>query len=188
MRTLGFLAILTVLSIGALPGAVIAKNVSVSIPMSAVDARSDERGNYYVASFDVPAEVVGKRLDSVFLDFIVDASPTEAAVAGAAPFVSVCPLKEQFTGSSPKFEAKVSSMRPVPMGENQKVRADVTDIVKAWIANPTGNHGIVIGTLTGPKVGTVALKSEALAAGTALRLTFFYQDRFGGRISERTSN
>jgi hypothetical protein len=70
------------------------------------------------------------------------------------------------------------------MRGNQNVRIDITQIVAGWLAAPSGNHGIVIGTLSGPSVGTISLRSTAMN-GFALRLTFFYQDRSGERMSTR---
>jgi hypothetical protein len=69
------------------------------------------------------------------------------------------------------------------MGEGRVMRVDITDIVKGWLANPSGNHGLVIGALTGPEVGTVSLESAGLGPAAAVRVTFFYQKRFGDRVS-----
>jgi hypothetical protein len=63
--------------------------------------------------------------------------------------------------------------------------ADITDMVRGWRASPSSNHGLVVGSLTGLEVGTVSLQNNALAASTALRVTFFYQNRFGERVSTR---
>jgi hypothetical protein len=62
---------------------------------------------------------------------------------------------------------------------------DITGIVNGWIANPSSNHGLVIGALTGPDVGTVSLASAGLGPATAVRVTFFYQNRSGGRVSTK---
>jgi hypothetical protein len=69
------------------------------------------------------------------------------------------------------------------MGEGQRVVADITEIVRGWIETPSSNHGLVIGSLMGPKIGIVTLKSDGVAAGTTARITFFYQNRFGQRVS-----
>jgi hypothetical protein len=59
---------------------------------------------------------------------------------------------------------------------------DITDIVKGWLSNPSSNHGLVIGALTGPNVATVSLQSSSFD-GAAFRVTFCYQNRSGERVS-----
>ena len=39
--------------------------------------------------------------------------------------------------------------------------------------------------LNGPQVGTVTMKDSIRDSGAAVRITFFYQNRFGDRISSR---
>jgi hypothetical protein len=135
---------------------------------------------------------VGKRLDSVLLEFAVDASPMileDSTVV--VPVVGAFPLTATYTGggvgngrdSAPVFNSAVPSARPIATGENRLVRMDVTDIVKGWMANPSSNHGLVIGSLTGPEAGAVTMRGALPGSESAVRLTFFYQNRFGGRVS-----
>jgi len=169
----------------ALTGPALAKNMTITIPMNDITVKSGERGNYYVVALNPPAELAGKRLDSVFLDFVVDVTPTSPEQAWMAPRVGVFPLTESFTGVNLAYDSTVPSVRAVPTGENQALLVDITNIVKGWLATPSSNHGFVIGSLTGPEVGTVSLKDTALGPGAALRVTFFYQNRFGDRVSAR---
>jgi hypothetical protein len=185
MRIHRIFRVLAASLLAAFASTAFAKNLTVTIPMQSVDARSGERGDYYVVNFDLPSDLAGKRLDSVFLDFVVDVSPTNEAVADATPLVGVFPLTETLTGANLKYESDVSSVRPVSLGESQKVRVDVTDVVKGWLANPSRNHGVVIGSLTGPSVGAVSLSDTALGPSVALRVTFFYQNRSGERVSTK---
>lgn len=179
-----------------LAGAAVAKNVTVSIPMSAIQARSGERGDFYVVNVAVPDEVVGKRLDTVVVEFAVDVSPLAAEDTLATPLVGVYPLTREYTdgvggeGSAARvdpaaYEDNVSSARPVVVGQDRVLRFDITDIVKGWMREPTSNHGLVIGSLAGPTVGSMYLMDDARGSGAALRVTFFYQDRFGGRVSAK---
>ena len=99
--------------------------------------------------------------------------------------VAVFPLTETFTGSNLAYESAAPTVQTVPVGENRPVKTDITDMVKGWLANPSSNHGVVIGALVGPQAGDMSLKSSALAANTALRLTFFYQNRSRERVSSK---
>lgn len=176
-----FLAVVAV----AIPGVAFGKNVTVPIPLKDIAVRSNDRGEYYVVKFALPSEISGKRLDSVFLDMVVDASPTNQAVEGATPMLSVFPLTEGFTGTRLSFTSNVPSVKPVAIGEGQKVRFDITETVKGWLAHPATNHGLVVGTLSGPPVGTASLKDSALGEGVAMRVTYFYQNRSGERVSTK---
>lgn len=182
-------AILTLASLA------LAKNVMVSIPIGEVDVHSGDRGNFYVVSVSIPADVSGNRLDHVFIEFAVDATPTSLEDSVATPEFGVFPLTQPYAGGGmggapgrdalPTIETTVPSVRPVATGENRLVRMDITKIVEGWIANPSSNHGLVIGSLTGPEVGTVTLRSELPGTDGAIRVVFLYQNRFGDRISER---
>jgi hypothetical protein len=142
----------------------------------------------------LPEDVAGKRLDSVFLEFAVDATPlSEEDSVTVTPEVGVFPLTETYQAgggiggrnAEPVFTRLVPSLRPVAGGENRLVKMDVTDTIRGWIANPATNHGLVIGSLTGPEVATVTLKEAIPGGSSPIRITFFYQNRFGDRISAR---
>lgn len=184
MHTHKLIATLAMGIVMAFADAALAKNMTIMLPMQQVDVRENARGDCYVVKFDLPIDLVGKRLDSVFLDFVVDTTPTSAAEADATPLIAVYPLMAAAAGPSLEYKSEVPSVRPVAMGEREKVRADITDIVKGWLADPSSNHGLVIGALAGPEVATVALKGDAFD-GAAIRVTFFYQNRSGERLSKK---
>jgi hypothetical protein len=169
----------------AVAGPAVAGSVTVTIPMEAVTVKSGERGECYIVKFDLPADLAGKRLDGVFIDFVVDASPRSEDEAEATRLVGVFPLTAEPTGATLQYESDIPSVHPIAMGEDRRVRVDITGIVNGWIANPSSNHGLVIGALTGPDVGTVSLASAGLGPATAVRVTFFYQNRSGGRVSTK---
>ena len=161
-----------------------AKSVAVSIPMNDVRAHAGERGTFYVLQVSVPQEVAGNRLDSVVLEFAVDASALSEEDSVVTPVVGVYPVTSEFVASrgdgpegsvdAPEFERVVPSSRPVALGSQRVLRMDITDMVRGWMSAPSSNHGLVIGTLTGPDVGTVTL-NETLPGGNApIRMTFFY--------------
>jgi hypothetical protein len=135
----------------------------------------------------IPSEVVGNRLDAVVLEFAVEATASSEADSVATPEVGVFPLTQAFNDGpeTPMFEDAVPSVRPVALGANRVVRMDITDIVRGWMNQPSSNHGLVVGSLTGPEVGTVTLKETIPDSEAAIRVTFYYQNRHGEAMSSR---
>jgi hypothetical protein len=186
---------LLICATGVFAASAFAKSATIAISIEEVDAYTGQRGDFYVVGIALPDDMAGKRLDGVFLEFAVDAAPLSLEDSVASPVVGVFPLSEAFVGrgsgdgpgqdADPVFESTVPSVRPVRVGVNRVLKMDITDIVKGWMNEPESNHGLVIGALTGPEVGIVALKDELPGSESAIRVTFLYQNRFGDRISER---
>lgn len=133
---------------------------------------------------DIPSDVLGKRLDTVLLEFDVDVVLDSSEHPDMSPMIAVFPLEEQYSASrSPVYSTSYSSARNINVGTGQRVQVDITEIVRRWIENPSSNHGLILGSFTGPKVSTLNLRSDVVAAGKAARVTFFYQNRFGQRVS-----
>lgn len=163
----------------------VAKSVVVTVPMNGVTANNGERGTFYVLNLSIPEAVDGNQLDTVVLEFAVDASPASEEDSLETPVVGVYPVTSEFVASrgdgpigtveAPEIEAVVPSSRPVALGEHRVLRMDITDIVRGWINEPASNHGLVIGTLTGPEVGTITLNEALPSANIPIRITFFYR-------------
>jgi hypothetical protein len=162
-----------------------AKSVVVQLDAPSVTVRSSQAyGPYYVVNLPVPSEVIGKRLDTVLLEFYVDVAPDGSNGDDVSPAIEVLPLAEALAANgSPRFTTSHPSVRPLSFGEDRKVLVDVTDIVKGWIAEPSSNHGLIVGSFRGPKLGGLDVKSNVVAPGKVLQATFFYQNRFGQRVS-----
>ncbi|HEX6791143.1 MAG TPA: hypothetical protein VF247_07525 [Candidatus Krumholzibacteria bacterium] len=176
--------------------AALAKSLTVAVPTTSISVRSGPRGDLYAVRIAVPEGVVGKQLDTVVIEFALDISSISEEDSLATPVVGVYPLTREFSDAvlrqgtvepmdPTSYQGEVSSARPVVIGQNRVIRMDITRIVRGWIAEPSSNHGLVIGSITGPVVGAVYLSDEALASGSPLRVAFFYQDRSGGRVSTR---
>jgi hypothetical protein len=167
-----------------------AKEATVSIPMQQVSALSGANGPFYIVKVALPEDIVGKRLDSVIMEFAVDAEQLSLEDSVATPMVGVFPLTQAYSAgaradgvdTAPTFEGVVPSARPIALGERSVVRMDITDVVKGWLDEPASNLGLVIGALTGPKVSTVTLNPTLPKSDFAIRVTFFYQNRFGDRV------
>ncbi len=139
-------------------------------------------GTFHTVKFSVPEEVVGKRLDLVILELYVDVSINDEWREESAPVIEVLPLTAAFAGNGvAEFVPTSTAVRNVIPGERKKLLLDITGIVKGWIAAPESNHELIIGTLTGPKEGTFALRDGVLGAGNVAKVTFAYQNCFGER-------
>jgi len=180
--------------LGVLAGAAAAKTTVVSISMNSIRTHTGERGTFYVLDLSIPNGVEASGLDRVVLEFALDASAATHDDSLATPVVGVYPITRAFaanrgdgpvgTVEAPEIGAITPSSRPVAIGEHRVLRMDITDIVKGWMRDPSSNHGLVIGTLTGPRVGTVTLNRSLPGGGTPVRATFFCRD---GAVPTRQS-
>ena len=137
-----------------------------------------------VLDFEIPSDVIGKRLDSVLLEFYVDASLKEGVASEYSPLIEIYPLNDDFTGDgSPSFTSVSAAVRNVKVGSGKRVLMNITDIVGKWITDPNSKHGLIIGSLTGIKSSEFVLCNDVLGGGIVARVTFQYQNRFGGKIA-----
>lgn len=171
------------------PGAkqAIAAHVTVPITTSAMTSTTANSRPVFVLSLDVPSVLDGKRLDSVLLKFYVDAALVSGETVEHAPTIDVRALTAPYSSNSAiTSSAALGRAHPVPVGDDRKIVVDITDIVKAWIADPSSNHGLVIGSLGGSQAGDFTMRNNMLGASSRVAAaTFFYQNRSGGRISSR---
>jgi hypothetical protein len=163
-----------------------AKSVTVRIGAEGISSGVEgDRGPYFLVELALPEEVIGKRLDTVLLEFYVDVAGDEEIEIDYTPSIEVFPLSEApQTLRMPRYTTSHPSSQPVAIGEGRRVTVDITDIVKGWIESPSTNHGLIIGSFSGPKPGDLDLRSDVIGSGNALQATFFYQNRFGQRVSE----
>jgi hypothetical protein len=63
----------------------------------------------------------------------------------------------------------------VLMGENRRVRLDVTDWVKAQLALLRSSARLALGTVHGASLGEFAIRSGAWAPGSQARLSFLFE-------------
>ena len=182
MRAIVHAVVLGVCALPLVNVMALAGSSTLSIPMRGVATITDERGTYFFVACDLPPDLAGKRLDSAFLEVVIDVAPGSNEDEAVPYDIGVFPLMERFVGTNPIFESGVSSPRLIPPGDNRRALVDITRIVRRWIADPAGNYGLVLGALTGPKPDGVSIKDSVLDPDTAVRVTFFYQNRFGGPV------
>lgn len=163
------------------------KSQTITISAASVSSQAaEDRGSVHVFAVEIPEDVVGKRLDTVLLEFQVDVGLAEDELAEMAPVVGVYPLTEQLSlERSPVFTSTFASSRNVRAEDGQTILVDITEIVRGWLDEPSSNHGLVVGSFGGAKLAKLELSTDAIAPGKVARVTFFYQNRFGDRLSVR---
>ncbi len=180
MRLITFLVIALIL----MPSLVDAKTVVVKVDAQDLVKGSFERGPYIVVNLPIPEDVIGKRLDAVILEVYLDVAADEAVGNEYVPSVEVYPLTETNRGDrAPNYSALHPTSRPVAIGMRQRVQVDISSIVRAWIAQPTTNFGLIIGSFSGPVLDDLDVTNDVLEGGYAIQATFVYQNRFGQRVS-----
>jgi hypothetical protein len=135
-----------------------------------------------VLKFELPKELVGKRVDSALLEFYTDVSLVGEAFVDHSPVIEVYPLTKEFQGNETPSYARSRAVRNINLGEVQSVKVDVTDIVRDWLSGVRANHGLIVGSLSGGRAGDFALRQNALDDGVLARVRIHYQERFGNRV------
>lgn len=134
-------------------------------------------GDYYVVRFEVPDRVKSSGLDHAYLELYLDVGAREIdGYVEDTPLLEVYALKTDFGGTltPEQFEAQsVPTVRNILLGENRRVVIDITEIVRAYIADPDKNHGLIVGSLTGARVGLFSITPDEFPDGALARITFF---------------
>jgi hypothetical protein len=188
MKTFTHAGLLAVLALGCVASLSFAAGTTVTIRPGDVQSRTGARGSFYILNIEIPQGVNAASIDRVQVKFAVDVVRSNEEDSVATATVGLFPLTQTMgdaRNATPEFNGAVPSVRPVPIGDNRIVKMDVTDIVKGWLVEPSSNHGLVIGTLTGPAVGTASLRTSSLGEDTAALVTLYYKIRFGERVSSR---
>ena len=131
-------------------------------------------GDYYVVTIDVPDVLQGKELLGAFMEFVVDVdSRTINEVSNETPMLELYALSEDFGNELEpgKLEKNTPTRRNVVVGDNRRVKIDITPIVKGFLANPNSNHGLVLGSLSNARDGLFDVKS---ANGRLATITYYY--------------
>lgn len=69
------------------------------------------------------------------------------------------------------FEAtRIPMSRPVAAGGDRLVKIDITEFVRLIIADPSKNHGLVLGPLTNDKRGIFAVKQDSFGPNIPARI------------------
>jgi hypothetical protein len=171
----GVLAVLTVLAVGFDRAEADRHIVELgSNDVKAVTPLNSELGKFYTVVLEIPAVLNNKELLKAFLEITVDVSARNTGdYVDDTPVLEVYRLTEDFDGvlDTNKIERSSPMRRNIRTGTDRKIRIDVTEAVKAFIANPSLNHGLILGSFTGSRDGLFDIKSSG---GTVAKIKYFY--------------
>ncbi len=144
-------------------------------------------GKYYTFEFQVPQIVSLTTLEKAHLELYVDAgsfvrgdfrwldadSVEHVGHRTRTPLLEVYALKSAISGAleEGQLEKELVALVPVLVGQNRRVLVDVTPIVRSFIASPTKNHGIVIGSLSGQRQGDFTLREGGFRDGSRAKIS-----------------
>ena len=135
-------------------------------------------GPYYVVTFELPGGSQGREIFRAVLDFEMDVSARELVegYTNESPVVEVFALTETFGREfDPEGAERLEEVeRNMAVGTGRRVRLDITDFVQELVDGKRTNHGLVIGSLTGPRDGVFVVKETE---GVRARLTVSYSDK-----------
>lgn len=177
------LSILTVCLISVPPGH--AKRLTVFVENTALtnyEHSDTARGDYYTLQVQVPQEIVGKKLYGAILELTLDVTGADRdSTSVKVPVLEVYALNASFTGSLEAADVitETATIRNVPPGNDRRVRIDITDVVKAYLEQPTKNYGLIIGGLASYREGSVSITQNAYKSGNVARIDFHYDSRSG---------
>jgi len=97
-------------------------------------------------------------------------------VADPAPLLEVFALKRALTGEPTPSDfdtTRLPMSRPVSLGSDRLVRIEITEFAQRILADPSKNHGLVVGSMTGARSGEFTLNPDGFGPGVSVRVTIF---------------
>lgn len=135
-------------------------------------------GAYYTVAFEVPSVPFGAHLEHAVLEFYLDvASKARDEYVNDTPVLEVFALTSDFDGDlePEEWDLDTRVTRPFLLGERKHVVMDVTPIIRSLLADPSKNHGIVIGSLTGMREGDFDVRTGLLPDTGVMRLRLYFE-------------
>ena len=171
---------LTLILVGLLATSVNADRYTVNVSASGLSKYSPSNadlGDYYVLQFDPPGGLTTQTLKRAYLELYIDATARDVSgYADKSPLVEVYALKSAFTGQldpSQFADQTIPAVRNVAVGSGRRVVIDITEIARSYLANPSRNHGLVIGSLSGLRTGVFSIRDDKLGGAAVARVTLF---------------
>lgn len=175
LKNLTRLLMVVVVMIGSEPADAEKREVKLrSADITVVAPEDTSRGDFYVVRIDVPPVAENKELLKAILEFTMDVSAISINdYVNDTPVFEVYASTADFDGrlNTEAFRRPSSMRRNVRDGENRLVKIDVTEVVKAFLAEPSSNHGLIAGSLTGVRDGVFVIKPSG---GTYAKITYYY--------------
>ncbi len=157
----------------AFPPIAVGEVQTVGVAASGVEATTTIEGTHYLVEFELPQNLGSVR--QAWLEVYMDVwSRNDEGPVDPAPILEVYMLKNTLSGDPEPSNFEVTRLpmsRPVALGANRLVRIEITDFAQRIFADPTKNHGIVLGSLTGAQTGDFVVKNDGFGPGMPFRLT-----------------
>ncbi len=151
----------------------------LSIRSSDVTARTETDasiGQSYTTTLPLPADLTASDLDRAILEFYVNVNAkSRDAYVNETPLIEVYALTSPFSGTLAfdRVDTRTRVARPVTLGRGHRVILDITPIVRGQLSGRITNHGLVIGSLTGPREGDYTLVSGRLPDSAVARVRIY---------------
>jgi len=127
---------------------------------------------YYSVGISLPENLT--TVTRAWLELRADVSARNVSgFVDPAPVFEVYALNQTLSGDPEpsKFEAtRLPMSRPVATGTDRLVKIDITEFVQRILADPSKNHGLVIGPLTNDKRGVFTVRQDSFGPSVAARL------------------
>lgn len=133
-------------------------------------------GKYYKLTCTVPGDLQARHLERAVLELRVEVDTlSRDGYLDDTPLLEVYALKNGFTGAVDftKFETPSTAIKPVSVGDDRRVLLDVTPIIKLYIAEPSRNQSLIVGSLSGDRPGDFTLKTGAFPDGSVARIHLY---------------
>ena len=171
--------VVAVAVLGLLAGVAEARKVTIDIKRTDVTSYTPENtdlGNYYAFDVPMPEKLAGETFMDAHLELYVDVL-AGAEVAAGIDYTTfeVFPLKSSLSGEVDSSKLRLAAMkRTVRVGESQRVKVNISEHVRHVLANPSDDFGLVVGSLTGQRLGKFAVKHGVLGPGVVARVTIVF--------------
>jgi hypothetical protein len=128
---------------------------------------------YYALRVVLPPDIV--RVQHAWLELHADVIPEEGmGFTDPAPLFQVYVLSSAPVGATISGELlrtpRIPMSRPVAAGTNRLIRINITEYVREIAAEPSLNHGLVIGAVLGDSVTTFIPKAGKWGADVVARV------------------
>ena len=136
---------------------------------------NEELGDFYVLQFAPPDDLTLREFEEALLEFYVDASTAlDAGSSSGQALIEVYLLTGNVAGDVSREDLNQGTrmVRNVRTGENRLVRLNITQAIKEILTNPSSNHGLVIGSLTGGRNGLFELRRHSFGPNDDARIVY----------------
>lgn len=159
----------------------LARMVTVDVTRNDVRVHTPEDGTlgaYYTFGLAIPARLPAETFMQAYLELFVDATTTvDALAAGGIATLEVYPLRSVLSGDLQESDLRSASMkRTVRLGQEQRVKVDISEHVRYLLGHPSDNFGLAVGSLSGQRLGVFTLKHGVLGPGVVARVTIVFQE------------